>query len=231
MSRYIYYWKWNSKHFSSTGGLKHTHTHTQIRVCHTLSHIIAWDNASSKCNPSAPLRPPPPLISSLPLLSTCSASPLPVTQQPCPVNPFWKETTEQKITSPPLSHTPSFPFVFSRGLPLTSLQQQQRRGGVLPPPSHSVPPDSVFTSSYSCLFLYKHSWIILLLLLSSLGFFLRLLEINFFKHITPTRSHLSLPECNTSCDQQMHNLCPDLTSEIRTKFYSTNCWNMKTETK
>lgn len=35
----------------------------------------------------------------------------------------------------------------------------------------------------------------------------------------------------TLCIQQMHNLCPDLTSEIRTKFYSTNCWNMKTETK
>lgn len=87
------------------------------RVCRTPSHIIPRDNASSKCTH------PNPLISTLPpSLSTpiylLSPTP-PVTQQLRPANPLWKETTEQKITSPPLSHTPSLPFVFSSGLLLT----------------------------------------------------------------------------------------------------------------
>ena len=58
------------------------------------------------------------------------SSSLPVTQQLGPANPFWKETTEQKITSPPLSHTPSFPFVFSSGLPLTPPPMLSPQGAV-----------------------------------------------------------------------------------------------------
>lgn len=101
---------------------KHTHTHTlhkrpypqSQRVRHTLSHIILRDNASSV---SPPPLPPPALSAPIYLLSAT----LPVTQRLRPANPFWKETAEQKITSPPLSHTPSLPFVFSSSLLMTSL--------------------------------------------------------------------------------------------------------------
>lgn len=123
------------------------HTLPNLRVCHTPSHIIEGDNASSKCaHPSPPsssssshfLRPSCSL-SSAPIYLLSPA--LPVTQQLRPANPFWKETTEQKITSPPLSHAPSLPFVFSPGLLLTSLHHHH--WGCLPPSTSSftVPPD------------------------------------------------------------------------------------------
>lgn len=69
--------------------------------------------------PPQPLQPPPfPSSHSSTPAYLLSPTP-PVTQQLRPPNPFWKETTEQKITSPPLSHTPSLSFVFSSGLQLT----------------------------------------------------------------------------------------------------------------
>lgn len=139
----------------------HSDTHTSEssnqRVCRTQSHIIPWDNASSKCfhpslfiPPPLPLPYPPPLISTHPPLSL-PFSRLPVIlhsacQQCRPANPLWKETTEQKITSPPLSHTPSLAFVFSSGLLLTTPS---------PPPQHhhqlgvSRPPLSFIHPNYS----------------------------------------------------------------------------------
>lgn len=120
--------------------LPHTQTHTLLNpqsqsVCRTPSHIIPWDNASSKCTPPQPLQPAASSSSSSHFhrsSNSLSSAPiyllsqtLPVTQQLRPANPFWKETTEQKITSPPLSHTPSLPFVFSSGLPLTPLKHHR----------------------------------------------------------------------------------------------------------
>ena len=101
-----------------------THTHfLKVSVSRTPPHIIPRDNASPKC--TTPPHPPPTLISTLPPLYLLSPTP-PVTQQLRHANPFWKETTEQKITSPPLSHTSSLAFVFSCGLLLTPLQHHRQ---------------------------------------------------------------------------------------------------------
>ncbi len=100
----------------------HTPHTSESSKSETLSFSVSH-NSPRQC--IIKVHPPPPLTSTLPplslLLSTCYPPTLPVTQQLRPANPFWKETTEQKITSPPLSHTPSLPFVFSSGLQLTPL--------------------------------------------------------------------------------------------------------------
>ena len=119
-----------------------THTHfLKVSVSRTPPHIIPRDNASPKCTTPTPPPPPPPYSlppplppssppppsppPTLPPLYLLSPTP-PVTQQLRPANPFWKETTEQKITSPPLSHTSSLAFVFSCGLLLTPLQHHRQ---------------------------------------------------------------------------------------------------------
>lgn len=141
-----------------------THTHTHFwtpqsqRVCRTPSHIIPSDNAPSKSihpnsPPSSHFHPSSLSLSSAPIYLLSHT--LPVSQKLRPANPFWKETTEQKITSPPLSHTPSLPFVFSSGLLLTPLQRHHQHS--LPPASTSVHSDVFPTSPLWLFFLYASS--------------------------------------------------------------------------
>ena len=94
----------------------HFHSHT-LPQSQSQSYSVSH-NSPRQC--IITVHPPPPssLISTLPPLYLLSPTP-PVTQPLHPVNPFWKETTEQKITSPPLSHTSSLRFVFSCSLLLT----------------------------------------------------------------------------------------------------------------
>ena len=131
----------------------HTHTHTHTSTPRLHAHMLPHHTHTSKSESLSysvshncprqciikvhPPPSPPPLPSSHfhPSSRSLSSAPiyllsppaLPVTQQLRPANPFWKETTEQKITSPPLSHTPSLPFVFSAGLLLTSLHHHRAR--------------------------------------------------------------------------------------------------------
>lgn len=227
MSRYIYYWKWNSKHFSSTGGLKHTHTHTQIRVCHTLSHIIAWDNASSKCNPSDHLLLSfPPSRSYLPVLPPLCLS------HSSPVLLIPSEKKRQSRKSPlHLCHTLPLSLLslaaVSRWLPCSSSNGVEVFFLLPPTPSLQIqsllPPIPVCFSisipeSFYCYF--SPAWVFFSVCWKSTS-----------SNILRPHVHTCHSPNATLCIQQMHNLCPDLTSEIRTKFYSTNCWNMKTETK
>lgn len=149
--------------------------------------------------------PTPPLISSLPpalsapiyLLSPT----LPVTQQLRPANPFWKETTEQKITSPPLSHTPSLPFVFSSGLLLTSLHHHHHRAMCLSLPL-PLPVFLIYFETWNCtlktlwgkLWVFTSCYILPLRLFSGdvIGWFLNLSQ-TWLNITDPAKQILSKP--------------------------------------
>lgn len=163
----VYYWRKTEKKSLSfppahvlTHIVTHGHTHTYCHSTHTsessksesLSYSVSHNSPRQCIIKVLPPQPPHPSSSSSSHFHPASCfllsapiyllSPtLPVTQQLRPANPLWKETTEQKITSPPLSHTPSLPFVFSSGLLLTSFQHQHHHPWAVshPPPIITLP--------------------------------------------------------------------------------------------